>query len=187
MLRTSMLHQSTLHPSCRYEWTDLLNPSFAALRFISDSRQLLGLPTNTILRKLALDKQAERLRIRYANDLEFRERKKARNLKRYWKKDEETRKQDVTRCVAHVRQKRIKDRLTRLYHNIEKWVQRVIDKPIQWSTHKPILHAEKVGLRCQDCTRESFRKAALWVCAWRAFLLVLACEAHPTYLMFSPR
>lgn len=135
---------------------------FAAPRFFSHSQHLLGLPTDPTLRRLALDRNAERKRLRYANDPEFREREKARCLKRQRKKDDETRKQDVTRWVARIRQKRIEDPLTRLYSVIDRWVRSVIDKPVQWSTHRPVVHAEKVGLRCEDCTRESFRKAALW-------------------------
>lgn len=165
--------------------TDLLSSRFAAPRFFSHSQHLLGLPTDPTLRRLALDRNAERKRLRYANDPEFREREKARCLKRQRKKDDETRKQDVTRWVARIRQKRIEDPLTRLYSVIDRWVRSVIDKPVQWSTHRPVVHAEKVGLRCEDCTRESFRKAALWVC--KALLLVLAYETHLAYLVFSPR
>lgn len=72
------------------------------------------------------------------------------------------------------KKKRMENPFAKLYYTIDKWVNSVIEKPVQWSTHKPIMHPEKVGLRCEDCTRESFRKAALWVCTRRAERLMKA-------------
>lgn len=150
-------------------WTDSLSSRFAAPRFFSHSRQLLTLPQDPILRRLALDKYVTRKRFRYANDPEYREREKANNLRRYLNYDDDT-KQAINRCKVQQR-KRNQVPLTRLNRSIDKWVRGVIDRPIQWSTHKPIIHPEKIGLRCEDCTRESFRKATLWVCSrrWRLF------------------